>query len=58
MWHALGSIGLGVLAAGPLAAIVTVAIPDAWRGPGVIAAVVAATVGGVVLARGIGPPAR
>lgn len=58
MWHTLGSVGLGVLAAGLLSAIVTATLPDAWRGPGVVAAVAAATVAGVVLARGIRPPAN
>ena len=56
--HTLGSAGLGLLAAGPLSALVTVALPAAWRGPGVVATVLAATVAGVVLARGIRPPAR
>lgn len=47
----LGTLLLGVVAAGPLAALALVAAPAAWRGPALPAAVLVCTVLVALLAR-------
>jgi hypothetical protein len=56
--HTLTSLALGLLVAGPVAALATATLPVAWRGPNVVAAIAAASVGAVVWIRGVRPRER
>ena len=60
-WHAkrlVSSVALGVLLAGPLAALGLVAAPAAWRGPAIPGGVLACTILFVVLFRRTRDPPR
>jgi hypothetical protein len=54
--HTVTSVAVGLLLAGLLSAVLMATIPRSWRGPAVVAIAVAATIAGVMVARGIRPP--
>jgi hypothetical protein len=56
--HTLTSLALGLLVAGPLAALAIATLPNAWRSPSVVAVIAAASVGAVAWMRGVRPRER
>ena len=53
--HTAVSLLVGVILAGPAAAVSLVLLPSAWRGPLVAWGVAVLVVGGVVVYRGVRP---
>jgi hypothetical protein len=54
--HTVTSVVAGVLLAGLLSAVLMATIPGDWRSPFVVLLATAATVAGVMGARGVRPP--
>jgi hypothetical protein len=55
--HTVMSVVAGVLLAGLLSAVLMATMPPGWRSPSVVLLASAATVAGVMWARGVRPPA-
>ena len=54
--HTVISVAVGLLLAGLLSAVLMATIARSWRSPAVVALAAAATIAGVMVARGIRPP--